>query len=275
MKITTLIEDHQNPSRKDLVSEHGLSFIIEMDGQVLMSDVGQSGKFVENADTLGVDLSSVEALAISHRHYDHGGGLRKFIKVNHKAEVYLRSCPSYLDFIAHDPDGSVHYIGLDKGLLRDYHHRLTYLAENEKVVTGFHLLTDIPAIYPKPKGDQRLKMRAGTLLEPDTFEHEMVMVFEGDQGLVILTGCAHNGVLNMIEATRRALPEKPILAVIGGFHLHHEDMVTVKTIGKLLHSWEIPRIITGHCTGDDAIDILADILGDRLIPLHTGLIMEF
>ena len=275
MKITTLIEDHQNPSRKDLAAEHGLSFFIEMDGQVLMSDVGQSGKFAENADILGIDLSAVDVLAISHRHYDHGGGLGKFFMANQKAEVYLRTCPSDLDFIAHNPDGSVRYIGLDKGLLRDYHHRLTYLNENRRVVNNFYLLTEIPAIYPKPKGDQRLKMRTGTLTEPDTFEHEMVMVLEGDQGLIILTGCAHNGVLNMIEGTRQALPGKPIQAVVGGFHLEHEDMQTVKTIGKLLHSWEIPHIITGHCTGDDAVKTLVDVLGDRLTLLHPGLIMEF
>lgn len=275
MKITTLVENHPNNDQPTLKAEHGVSFYIEIDEHVYMSDVGQSDKFAENAALLGKDLAAVEALAISHYHYDHGGGLRRFLKVNQRAKVFLRACPPELDYIAEDPGDTVRYIGLDKGLLQEYNHRISYIAKNHAVLPGFYLLTDIPETFPKPSGDQRLKMKTGSHADPDKFEHEMVMVLEGEQGLVILTGCAHNGVLNMIEATRQALPDESIQAVIGGFHLHHEDEDTIREIGKAMLAWNIPHIITGHCTGEEAIDILAGVLGERLIHLHTGLVMEF
>ena len=109
----------------------------------------------------------------------------------------------------------------------------------------------------------------------DTFEHEIVTVLEGDEGLVILTGCAHNGVLNMIEAVRSAFPGRPISAVIGGFHLKYEKPDVVREIGEVLDTMEIPAIYTGHCTGDESMEILKQVLGDKLQRLFTGLVLEF
>ena len=100
-------------------------------------------------------------------------------------------------------------------------------------------------------------------------------MLENEQGLVILTGCAHNGVLNMIRATREVFPTKPILAVIGGLHLHSEEESEVRKIGETLANWNIPKVIVGHCTGEEAADTLEEVLGDRLQRLYTGLVMEF
>lgn len=275
MRIITLLENHENKDRKDLRSEHGLSFYIEKKDHVFMSDVGQSGHFADNAAKLGLDLPIVEGLSVSHHHYDHGGGLKRFFEVNHKATVYMRSSPDDVDYIADDPPKPARYIGLDKGLLRDYEDRIIKISENQEPLPGFHLITEIPDDYLKPSGDQRLKMRRKDEKNPDTFDHELVMVLEGDQGLVVLTGCAHNGVLNMVAATQKWLPDRPIQALIGGFHLHHEDASTVRMIAEKLLDLDIPMIYTGHCTGDDALDILEDVLGDRLGRLFTGMVMEF
>jgi 7,8-dihydropterin-6-yl-methyl-4-(beta-D-ribofuranosyl)aminobenzene 5'-phosphate synthase len=100
-------------------------------------------------------------------------------------------------------------------------------------------------------------------------------VVEEDGGLVVLTGCAHNGVLNMVTAAQTEFPGKSIQAVIGGFHLHHETDQAVREIGKALLEMNIPRVITGHCTGDHQTDLLADVLGDRLERLFTGKVMKF
>ena len=274
MRITTLLENHSNKSMPDLQSEHGLSFYIENRDYVVMSDVGQSGKFAVNSSVLGLDLARVEGLAISHHHYDHGGGLGQFIKDNERAMVYLRQT-SDVNFVAEDGSEDVRYIGLDQGLLRKHADRIQYITENSEIMPGFHLLTDIPNDFPKPSGDQRLKIQKGKEKRVDTFEHEMVTVLEGEKGLVVLTGCAHNGVLNMIAATQNALPGKTILAVVGGFHLHHEDETAVRAVGKALLELDIPAVYTGHCTGDWAVDVLTEVMGDRLKRLYTGLVMTF
>lgn len=272
MRITTLLENHSNIDNPALQVEHGLSFYIENRDHVFMSDVGQSGKFSENAKILGVDLTRVEVLAISHHHYDHGGGLGRFFKENECATVYLKQIPD-VNLVADDGIQDVRYIGLDKGLLKEHTDCIQYITGNSEIMPEFHLLTDLPNIYPKPSGDQRLKVLQGDKKCVDTFEHEMVTVLEGNEGLVILTGCAHNGVLNMIAATQEALPEKPILAVVGGFHLHLESKEDVRVVGEALLDLDIPAVYTGHCTGDWAVDVLSEVMGDRLKRLFTGLVI--
>ena len=275
MRIITLLENHTDQSCPELQAEHGLSFYIENRGHVVMSDVGQSGKFADNAAHLGVDLSHVEALAISHHHYDHGGGLGRFLKENQTATVYLRVSPEDAAYIAEDPPHPIRYIGLDQGLLREHAVRIVSIHGNSEVLPGFHLLTEIPKQYPKPSSDQRLKVQRSGRTQVDDFAHEMVTVVEGEGGYVILTGCAHNGVLNMIAAAKKALPDKQILGVVGGFHLHHEADQTVQEVGEALLAQDIPAIYTGHCTGDHAMDLLGEVLEDRLHRLYTGLAITF
>lgn len=274
MKIITLIENHGDQANPTLKAEHGVSFYVEIGDHIYLSDVGQSGNFAENAEKLGVDLSRVEALAISHYHYDHGGGLARFIEENESAAIYLRQSLE-ADYLAVDAPDSIRFIGLDRGLLKQHEDRIIYVDNNQEIAPGFHILTEISANFPKPHGDERLKMRFEGVTKPDTFEHEMVTVLEEDQALVILTGCAHNGVLNMIASAKNAFPDKKIKAVIGGFHLNREDDDTVREVGKILLDFDIPMVVTGHCTGDHAVGILKEVLGDRLQALHTGLVMNF
>ncbi len=274
MRITTLIENSHHPNKPELNAEHGVSFYIENNGYVFMSDVSQSGKFAENASKLGVDLTRVEALTISHYHYDHGGGLACFFKENRQAKVYLREA-SNVNCFAEDEDRSMRYIGLDMHLLKEHGDRIEYIGENREILPGFHLLSDIPEVYPKPSGNQRLMVQEGGQKKPDTFDHELVSVVECINGLVVLTGCGHNGVLNMVEAVHKALPYKPILAVVGGFHMIQEKERSVREVANVLLSMEIPEVYTGHCTGDDAVAVLEDVLGERLHRLYSGLVMTF
>ena len=108
-------------------------------------------------------------------------------------------------------------------------------------------------------------------MRPDEFTHELVTVIAGRDGLVVLSGCAHNGVLNMIAGVREAFPEETIQAVIGGFHLHHEDRGAILAVGEKLLGEEIPLIISGHCTGDKAVKLLENCLGERFQRLYTGM----
>ena len=274
MRITTLVENALHPSRGDLKAEHGLSFYVEHQDHVFMSDVGQSGNFADNARKLGSDLNQVDALAITHHHYDHGGGLERFFQENHNARVYLRWTEA-VDFIAENDPAKTRYIGLDQAVLAEYADRIVYVKSDQEILPGVHLLTNIPDLFPKPAGDNRLKMRTGQRAIRDPFDHEQVTVLLGELGLVILTGCAHNGVLNMIEAAKTAFPGQPIQAVIGGFHLRREDESVVREIGESLLDMDIPGIYSGHCTGEEACVVLESVLGDRFHRLYTGLVIVF
>jgi 7,8-dihydropterin-6-yl-methyl-4-(beta-D-ribofuranosyl)aminobenzene 5'-phosphate synthase len=274
MRIITLVENSPHPSKDKLKAEHGLSFYIEHDEHVFMSDVGKSGNFADNAVKIGIDLTKVDALAITHHHYDHGGGLGRFFKENDSARVYLRWTEK-IDFIAEDDPSKTRYIGLDQAVLAEYAGRIVYVKGDHEILPGVNLLTDIPLMHPKPAGDHRLKMQIGKQAMRDPFDHELVTVLVEEDGLVLLTGCAHNGVLNMIEAAKTAFPGQPIRAVIGGFHLRREDQSVVRGIGESLFDMDIPMIYTGHCTGDESYDVLKSVLGERLHRLHSGLEIAF
>ena len=149
------------------------------------------------------------------------------------------------------------------------------IGENQEVAPGLHLLTAIPDQYPQSEGDLRLQVLTDDGLKPDRFEHEAVTVVEDVEGLVVLTGCGHHGLLNMLAAVRQAFPDKPIRAVVGGFHLHHEDPEAVLDISQRLVQADIPAIVSGHCTGKKALKLLEETLGDRFQKLHTGMGMRF
>jgi 7,8-dihydropterin-6-yl-methyl-4-(beta-D-ribofuranosyl)aminobenzene 5'-phosphate synthase len=273
MRITTLIENQPHPDDRGLQPEHGLSFYIELNGHVYLSDVGKSGVFADNAIRLGLDLAEVDAVVISHHHYDHGGGLARFFKENQRARVYLRQAPTE-DFVADSPPDPLRYIGLNKALLKEHHERIEMISDNQEVAQGMYLLTEIPDHYPKPNGDMRLQvLRQDGGLQKDDFNHELVTVIEGETGLVLLTGCAHQGVLNMLVAVKKAFPGQPIQAVVGGFHLHREDLQLIEKVGEELQVENIPMICSGHCTGNKAMCLLGSGLGDRFQKLFTGKVM--
>ncbi len=275
MQITTLIENQPHPDDRSLQSEHGLSFYIELNGHVYLSDVGKSGVFADNAARLGLDLAKVDAVVISHHHHDHGGGLARFLQENDRARVYLRQAPTE-DYVADSPPDPLRYIGLNKALLKAHHERIEMVSDNQKVAPGLHLLTDIPDHYPKPNGDLHLYvLRQDGGLQKDDFNHELATVIEGDTGLVLLTGCAHRGVLNMLVAVKKAFPDKPIQAVIGGFHLQGEDLKIVRKVGEGLLEEKIPMVFSGHCTGNKAMNLLGSGLGVRFQKLFTGRVIKF
>lgn len=274
MKITTLLENTSAPGREGLAVEHGLSFYVQHQGHFFMSDVGKSGKFADNAPQLGCDLEAVEALAISHHHYDHGGGLERFFEENDRAQVYLKSAPQ-ADYVVETMGLPVRYVGLDQEVLQKHAGRITRIETSREVLPGVHLLTEITKTYPRPSGDQRLKMKTPRGTTRDTFAHELTTVLDAADGLVILTGCAHTGVLNMITAARQTFPNRPLRAVIGGFHLMRENPAVVRQIGETLLEMDVPEVHTGHCTGERSTGVLAEVLGERLHTLGTGAVYTY
>ena len=269
MHLTTLIED--TPGREaGLVSQHGLSLLIEAGTRTVLFDMGQDGTFIRNAEALGLDLSRVDAGVLSHGHYDHGGGLGAFLDYNKHAPVYLK--PGAGDpFYARDPD-RYRYIGLEEGMLAAYADRLIRTGRATGIFPGFMLFSEIQTIEPPPPGNGPLLIRKGGQDIPDPFLHELFLVVEDDDGISVITGCGHSGIMNMISTARDRYPGQPLKAVVGGFHLIDRDTPPhmVRHIASALKSAGCRRIITGHCTGSMAKEILQKELGDCFSSLSTG-----
>ena len=277
MKIITLIENSKLENNEDLVAEHGFSLHISRNGRQVLFDTGASDSFYRNAKQMGVDIQAVDMAVISHHHFDHGGGLSIFLKSNQKAKVYLRS----------RVDGDCYfrafgivrkYIGLDKDLFQMYPDRFIFVDEFTEIAPDIFIFTKIGSSYPLPKGNRYLYLQKGSKRILDPFEHELIMVIKEEDGLVIFTGCSHNGMFNMIETVANHFQGFPIKAVIGGFHLVGLPMFNtmagskrdVNNIGEEMLRFHIEKVYTGHCTGSKAYQVLKRILGKKLEYLHTG-----
>ena len=277
MKVVALIENTKLEGREDLVDEHGLSLYIECDDKHILFDTGATEAFYQNAVTLGIDLQEVDALVISHHHFDHGGGLARFLEVNHKAKVYLRKSEEE-DFYFRIPGILSRYVGLDQELLEKQADRFEFVDSFTEILPGVYILTEIPRHYALPKGNRRLFVKRGKTFSLDSFEHELIMVEKEKEELVVFTGCAHSGILNMVAAVTRQFPDVPIKGVFGGFHLIGLPKLNtmagskreVKGIGQELLKYPIERVYTGHCTGKKAYRVLKGVMAEKLEYFPTG-----
>jgi len=278
MKVTALVENTRLESRQDLIPEWGLSLHIQHDGRQILFDTGATQTYGHNAERLGVDLQEVDMLVISHHHYDHGGGLAHFLETNTRAKVYLRrneaGDPYFRAFF-----GIINrYVGLDKDLLRKHADRFEFVDKFAEIWPDVFFLTDIGNKYPLPKGNQHLFVEEGGIRRLDHFEHELVMVVRDQAGLVVLTGCSHRGILNMVDAVSSQFQGVPIKAVFGGFHLVGLPKLNtmagsrreVEGIGEEMLKYPIEKVYTGHCTGPKAYRVLKNVMGDELEYLPTG-----
>jgi len=277
MKITCLIENEPSQQDSNLFYEHGLSLHISFKGHLLLFDMGQSDRYYDNALKLGIDLSKIETAILSHHHYDHGGGLGRFLQMNKNAMVYLKPQPAG-EYYSYGFGKKFKYIGLDKALLTQEQKRLVFINNQTEIYPDIFIITNIDSEFPKPKGNRYLYLNRDGKFEPDLFDHELILVFKDDDGLIIFTGCAHNGIINMVKTVKTAFPMHTIKALIGGFHLVNspifnsmlESKKSLNQIAHVLAEYDVQKIYTGHCTGKKAFQFLKKNMNDTLHKLVTG-----
>ncbi len=233
MKILALSENTTSDPR--LGTEHGLSLYIEACGKKILFDTGQGDLFAENAAVLGVDLAAVDLAVISHGHYDHGGGIARFLKENRKAPVYVSSYAFERHFNAAGKD-----IGLDPALQGDV--RIRPAGDRTELAPGITLLSrgGRPWLFPLQTGGLQ-KGTPGRLV-PEDFRHEQYLLIEENGQRVLFSGCSHRGILNISAWFK---PD----VLIGGFHFFRLPLDdTLASYADRLNDTGI-RFLTCHCTG--------------------------
>lgn len=281
MKINTLIENRKNETNSDLQSEWGLSLHISHNDYSILFDTGKSGAFADNAKRLSVNLKAVEAMVLSHHHFDHGDGLRRFFGSNTNAKVYLAGVPNgdcYIKILKLFKK----YIGLDKSITSENPSRFVTVETTTEILPDVFVFPRILSNHPKPIGNKQIYLKNDGKLKPDTFEHEIVMVIKDAGKLVIFTGCFHNGILNMIDTVVREFEGVPIKALIGGFHLVASPPLNfmagsrseVEDLGKSVLNYPVDMTYTGHCTGTKAFEVLKSVMGSQIAEIKTGSVFE-
>lgn len=253
------MEDTQGQAA--VFAEHGLSLYIETAGHKLLMDTGASEKTADNAARLGIDLSGVDTVILSHGHYDHTGGLLWIAELAPDAELYLQkaACGQFYH--------GEKYIGIDRRILDLPHlHLLDGDSQPDAELSLFTCEQDICQ-----SGGGLTEYRDGAYV-PDTFCHEQSLVITENGRRILLSGCAHCGIVNILARFRARYHAAPD-AVVSGFH-----MPQVNTLAERLAVEETARELvryptvyyTGHCTGHSAFELLRPTLGTQLRRLHSG-----
>lgn len=269
MIIKTLVEN--TSISEEFNNEHGLSLYIETKQHKLLFDLGASALFVENAKKLNIDLSEIDMVVISHGHFDHGGGLNAFLNVNSKAKVYLNQ-KAFDKHYSNRLGGEKAYIGLDQGLIPN--DRFVCVGDHLIIDSELELFSNIKGTTFNASGNKNLLMEFGDSMMQDDFSHEQNLIIKENGKTLLVAGCAHSGIVNIIEHLRRAKHDA-LSHVIGGFHLYnrvsksHEDPALIRQIAEYLKS-TASQYYTCHCTGIEPYGILKGIMGEKIKYLTTG-----
>lgn len=272
MRIVSLIENTEG--RSGCAFAHGLSFYVETARHRLVLDLGPSGETVTNANALGIDLRKVDTVVLSHGHYDHAGGILPFTELNEKAPIYMQASAAD-DYYADDgKDAPVRYryIGIDKRIAGLPQVRL--IRGNHRIDEELSLFTLSERSHPLPSTNRRILVRRDGSYLPDDFLHEQYLVIREGGKSVLLSGCAHNGILSILDGYRERFGSWPDL-VVSGFHLMKKKEYTADELAEIEDIAEelsaIPtRFVTCHCTGLPAFEKMKSIMGDGLSYLHSG-----
>jgi 7,8-dihydropterin-6-yl-methyl-4-(beta-D-ribofuranosyl)aminobenzene 5'-phosphate synthase len=274
MKVITLFENRT--ISKEYKYKHGLSLYIETSNHKILFDTGTDDSFAYNARKLGVKLEDIDIAVISHGHYDHGGGLEAFLKQNSKAKIYIGkgAFDNHLVKVL----GIIKFgIGLKKELLSN--NRFVFIDGLMKIDNELTLFGDIKGNKLVPKGnDKLLKEYNKGLVKKDDFEHEINLLINDNGKYTLLCGCAHKGIINIIESAKDII-DSDLQTVIGGFHLMR--MNTKKStsqdfldeLSSDLSSNNVEAYYTCHCTGEEAYSYLNQNMSN-LKELKTGVVIE-
>ncbi len=273
MKIINLIENTEG--HPGCICKHGLSFYIETKGHVLLCDLGPSEKTLENARTLGLDLKKADTVILSHGHYDHSGGIMAFAELNPDALIYMQEEAPGMHY-AYDgdkPEGERYrYNGIDRRIPELP--QVRFLRGDFDIDEEIGLITVKERKYALPFTSDRLLVREDGRYRQDQFTHEQSLVLTEEGVRVLVSGCAHNGILNIMEAFREKYGSDPE-TVISGFHLMKktdylpEETDEIRRVAEELMKYD-SRFITCHCTGTEAYRVMKAVMGDRLSYVHSG-----
>ena len=240
MKITVLSENISNDPT--LPAEHGLSLYVETARHKILFDMGQTDLFAKNAERLGCDLSEVDVAVLSHGHYDHGGGIESFLSINGHAPVYV-SRHAFGEYY----HGTDRYIGIDASLRKNRRIRTV----PDKLILDEELSLHSCNHLPRPQymGSFGLTEKTKAGFVPDEFLHEQYLLIKEGERRILLSGCSHKGVLDIMSWFR---PD----VLVGGFHYSSITSADrLKAAAKVLSRY--PAVYyTCHCTGYPQYELL-------------------
>lgn len=270
MKIISIIDDVK--SADGLINEHGLSFYIETKTKKYLLDVGASSAFIHNATQLGIDIKNIDSVFISHNHYDHIGGLKKFLEVNTKAKIYIRENAKVK---LYTNDGLIKRKISGCHDIFDRNPRFVFV-KSTMIVDDIHVLIDTNANQEYFCQDKRLLKKENDKFILDNFEHEMFLAVPTKNSVSILSSCSHRGIINILETTKKHY-NLPIDFVFAGLHMSANNGTAMncseeyfELVADYIKSTNMKKLYTCHCTGVFTYNKLKEKLNSQIEYFYMG-----
>lgn len=276
MRFTATVLIDNTTESEALKAEHGLSILITAeDGYRLLLDTGDTDAFLTNAETMGLDLNGLDSLVLSHGHFDHTGGLISLIEQKAPPkEIYFGSlffAPRYRRELGRMRGISARIQEID--LMK---RRLNYYMLNRSICYPLHegiwLVTGFPSTNRFETPVKTMVRRVGGEYVVDDFSDEVAVVLEQENSLSIVSGCSHNGIVNICQRVSSYF-HRPVDTFIGGTHLMDADSARIRSTIKMLGLMRVQRVAACHCNGAEAAELFSKDLRGYL-PIHSGSVIE-
>lgn len=256
----TVLSDNRSCSNQ-FEAEHGLSILLETEHYRILLDTGASDVFIRNAERMGINLSAIDYVFISHGHNDHAGGLKHFMNINNRAKVIVS--PDALNGKFYSRRGGLHSITTKWP--KDMQDRLLLVNQTQEIADCIHVIAHIPQVHSTPKGNQNLFLQNtnGDYIH-DVFRHELALYVNG----FLFTGCAHSGIENILAAC-----PWHINIVVGGFHLldgYESEEELIELAQRLKDGYPETLFYTSHCTGDHVIEVMRNVMSSQIQSFICG-----
>ena len=269
LRIISLMENTPSGNRA-LINEHGLSLLIDDGSHKLLFDCGSGSHFMYNAHKLGIPLDDIDAVVISHSHYDHAAGFRDFAEAGHKAphlyvgkgffeKKYAVSGVRYTDLSA----------GWDETFALSEGFSVCTVEGMKEILPGMTLYQGFPRVHEEETIPERFVRETPDGFIPDDFSDEIALSIKTEKGLVVIVGCSHPGIMNMIDSIRARAGED-IYALFGGTHLVEADDARIRSSICGLRSDGVGIIGMCHCSGLHAEEMAREELGASASGLSVG-----
>ena len=270
LRITTLSENTAGPG--SFLAEWGLSILVETDEVNVLLDTGRNISASYNADILGIDLSKIDRIVLSHGHFDHTGGLRQVLGKMRKEVEIIAHPDIWAAKYSHRQGRRDRYVGIPFQCqeLESLGARFNLTTKSIKITDNIMTTGEVPMVTDFEKIDPDLFVKEDTGWQPDELLDDQALIVNTEQGLIVILGCAHRGIINTLYHAQQLTGLKQIHMVLGGSHLISASEERIGLTIAALRELGVQRLGLCHCTGLPATVLLAQEFGDSFFFNNAG-----